>query len=77
MAEALENVYFDTAASPFLYGPKVYSVVVGLVGVEKVLFGSDFPLLGHSKALAHLAESGLTKAQQQAVLNNGLRLIGR
>ncbi len=77
VGESLENVYFDTAASPFLYRPQVYSVVAGLVGIEKVLFGSDYPLMDHAKALAHLAESGLTKAQQQTVLANGLRLLGR
>jgi len=41
----LKNVYFDTAASPFLYKPEIYRRVIDLVGVEKVLFGSDYPLL--------------------------------
>ncbi|MCL0029001.1 amidohydrolase family protein [Dehalococcoidia bacterium] len=76
IAETLENVYFDTAASPFLYGPEVYQVVARLIGVEKILLGSDYPLIDHSKALAYLAESGLTKLQQQMILTNGPALLG-
>ena len=77
VAESLQNVFFDTAASPFLYKPQVYSAGVGLVGIEKVLFGSDYPLMGYSRALAQLAESGLPKPQQHSVLANGLQLLGR
>ena len=42
---ALANVWFDTAASPLLYTPDVFPTVAALVGPEKILPGSDFPLL--------------------------------
>ena len=43
--KALTNVWFDSAASPFLYDSGVYATVAGVVGSERMLFGSDFPLL--------------------------------
>jgi len=42
---ALTDAYFDTAATPFLYESAVYRQGVDLVGVERILFGSDFPLI--------------------------------
>ena len=44
VAQALQNVWFDTAASPLLYHPKVWRIVNELVGSDRILFGSDFPL---------------------------------
>lgn len=41
---AAANVWFDTAASPLLYGPDVWTQAVAAVGAERLLFGSDFPL---------------------------------
>ena len=41
---ALENVYYDTAASPLLYDAGVWGRALPLCGRERVLFGSDFPL---------------------------------
>ena len=38
--ETLKNVYFDTAASPYLYDSRVYQIADQTVGVEKILFGS-------------------------------------
>ena len=43
--EAFKNVVYDTAASPFLYDPKIYSIVADCVGEDRILFGSDFPLI--------------------------------
>lgn len=40
----LTNLFFDTAASPLLYGPEVWSRAVSAVGTERILFGSDNPL---------------------------------
>jgi predicted TIM-barrel fold metal-dependent hydrolase len=43
--EAFQNVWFDTAASPFLYTPDIYRLSGEIVGFEKILFGSDYPLI--------------------------------
>lgn len=43
--EALGNVWFDTAAGSLLYDEQSVARLIGLVGVERVLFGSDYPLL--------------------------------
>lgn len=45
VVKVLENVWFDTAASPFLYRPEMYKIAGEVVGFDKILFGSDYPLL--------------------------------
>jgi predicted TIM-barrel fold metal-dependent hydrolase len=74
--EALEHVYFDTAASHLLYDPQVYRRVIDLVGSEKVLFGSDFPLTSQRSALDRLRDAGLTEAEVAAISGgNAARLL--
>lgn len=75
--EALRNVYFDTAASPFLYRPEVFSTVAGLVGADRVLFGTDYPLLQHRRVLEQVEAAGLDPLAKQAILaGNASRLLG-
>ena len=77
VAEALANVYFDSAASAFLYRPEVYESVVRIVGADKVLFGSDYPLLKPGRLLAQVRNSSLEIDQQEALLwRNAARLFG-
>jgi hypothetical protein len=61
--ETLTNVFFDTAASPFLYDPDIYQIAVRLIGVEKILFGSDYPLLPPARYFGEMRKTGLTKPQ--------------
>jgi uncharacterized protein len=42
-----KNVYYDTAASPLLYDHSVYRRVVDIVGAERILWGTDYPLFTH------------------------------
>ena len=77
VAAALRNVYFDTAASPFLYTPQVYSAVASLVGADKILFGSDYALLRPRRLLGEIASSLLTPQDRDAVRGgNAARLLG-
>jgi predicted TIM-barrel fold metal-dependent hydrolase len=65
--ERLKNIYFDTAASPFLYDPAIYKFAVEIVGADKILFGSDYPLLKPERYFKELESAGLTRAQMDAV----------
>lgn len=74
--EVLANVWYDTAASPYLYDPKIYAVAASILGVEKILFGTDFPLLGVKRCRAEVESSGLSPEEISAVLGgNALGLL--
>ena len=76
VGEALANVYFDTAASPFLYRPAVFEAVAALVGSERILLGSDYPLLRPRRLRDQIRESSLTADQKEAVEGgNAARLV--
>jgi predicted TIM-barrel fold metal-dependent hydrolase len=44
LRKVLQNVYYDTAASPLLYDIAIFRQMIDIVGAEKILFGSDYPL---------------------------------
>ena len=54
MRKKCRNVYYDTAAIPFLYDKSIYRAVLALGLGEKIIFGSDFPLLHPSRYLHSL-----------------------
>ncbi len=60
--ETLRNLWYDTAASPYLYDPKIYPVAAEILGPEKILFGTDFPLLSFPRCRAEVEKSGLPPA---------------
>ena len=65
--ESLANVYFDTAASPYLYDPKIYRLALDLIGPEKILFGSDYPLLPPQRYFKEMEHVNLSKAEFNAI----------
>ena len=74
--KAMTYVYYDTAASPFLYAKRIYPIVCKIVGSEKILFGSDFPLLPPERYFEEVTESGLEKEDQEKILGlNFLKLL--
>ena len=75
--EVLKNVYFDSAASPFLYRPEVFSTVAELAGAGKVLFASDYPLMDASRPLEQARSAGLSPEREAALLaGNAAKLLG-
>jgi predicted TIM-barrel fold metal-dependent hydrolase len=77
VAKSMTNVYYDTAASPFLYSKKIYAIASEMVGVGKILFGTDFPLLLPGRYFQELEASGLSKEDREKILGlNFASLIG-
>ena len=73
--EELSSVYYDSAASPFLYSPDVFQRVAEICGAERILFGTDFPLLKQSRTLDQVRGSGLPDLDQAAILGENARLL--
>jgi predicted TIM-barrel fold metal-dependent hydrolase len=75
--QAMKNVYFDTAASPFLYSPQIYRRVADLVGADRILFGTDYPLLSPTRLLDEINTTDLSEAEKRLILSeNTRRLLG-
>lgn len=52
---AIDSVYFDTAAASLLYDEQSVARLVDLAGPDRVLFGSDYPLLSPRRQIQRLA----------------------
>ena len=65
--ETLSNVWFDTAASPYLYIPEIYSVAGEIMGFDKILFGSDYPLLKPERYFKEMASVNQPPASIQKI----------
>ena len=73
---ALTNVWFDTAASPFLYTPDIYRLAGEIIGFEKILLGTDYPLIRPEIYFKEMALAGLTHQSTEQVKGlNAARLL--
>ena len=76
VAKALSNVYFDTAASPWLYRDEIFKHVTEILGAEKVLYGSDYPLMKQSKLVKSIRALSLSEEAKSMILGgNAQRLL--
>jgi predicted TIM-barrel fold metal-dependent hydrolase len=74
---AAANVWYDSAASLYLYRPEVFPTVARAAGIEKILFGSDFPLIRQGRMLQYARASGLSEPELALALGgNAAALLG-
>ncbi|MBF0112989.1 MAG: amidohydrolase family protein [Desulfamplus sp.] len=66
--DVLENIWYDTAASPFLYDSAIYKVAKEMGLIDKVLFGSDYPLLKPSRYYKDINSSGISDIDKDKIL---------
>jgi predicted TIM-barrel fold metal-dependent hydrolase len=71
----LKNTWFDTAASPYLYDKDVYSMAMKIVGPDKVVFGSDFPLLNPGRYFKEMKQAGLSKDDIRKICGENAALL--
>ncbi len=75
--ESLARVYFDSAASPFLYREEVFAAVVGLVGEDRIMFGTDYPLISQKRLMRQVVDSPISDDAKESILyRNAARLLG-
>jgi predicted TIM-barrel fold metal-dependent hydrolase len=71
------HVWYDTAATAYLYRNTILPVVADLVGAERILFASDYGLLRQQRIIDYIVQSGLDSEALAMVLGgNAQRLLG-
>ncbi|MCX7677584.1 MAG: amidohydrolase family protein [Spirochaetes bacterium] len=65
--DVLSHVWYDTAATPYLYDDHIYSVAFKIIGHERILFGSDYPLVSPSRYI-----TAMKKVYDEVILQNVL-----
>jgi len=77
IAAMCQEVYYDTAASPFLYNKRIYQIAISIIGPQRILFGSDYPLIPPRRYKEEMQEAGLAGKELEAILGlNAQRLLG-
>jgi len=75
--DTLKNIYYDTAASPFLYTPEIYQAAKNMAGLNKILLGTDYPLLSPDRYFRELESAGLSPQEKEKICGlNAARLFG-
>jgi predicted TIM-barrel fold metal-dependent hydrolase len=71
------TLWFDTAALPHLYRPSALGEVVSLIGADRLLLGTDFPLLGMGRYRRALDAAGIGLAERGLVLGGSAAAVWR
>jgi uncharacterized protein len=73
VCELTRNVVYDSAASTYLYRFPVFRSTIEIVGPSRVLFGSDFPVLGQTKLHRRVRSLSLPGDVHQMIMGDNAR----
>ncbi|MBE0430770.1 MAG: amidohydrolase [Dehalococcoidia bacterium] len=71
--KALANVFFDTAATVFLYKPEIIEYTSRIIGSDRILFGTDYPLMHQSRVIVQIQSSRLAHDDKAKILGGNAR----
>jgi predicted TIM-barrel fold metal-dependent hydrolase len=73
--DVLKNVWFDTAASPFLYNPEIYRLAGEMIGFDRILFGSDYPLIKPGRYFKEIKSSSIPPQSINQILGDNAAVL--
>ena len=75
VSKAFRNVYYDCAATPYLYATSIFNTVEGIVSHRKILFGSDYPVISQGRVLKDLNEAFLSETVKCFTLSRNAKEV--
>lgn len=71
-----KNIYFDTSSTLAILDKEKVMYIIRRHGVEKILFGSDYPMWSHEEELQRFYNLDLTDEERELILwKNASRLL--
>jgi hypothetical protein len=77
VARVAAAVLYDTAASPYLYRPLIYALALKVIGPDRILFGSDYPLLPPGRYFSEMSRARLPGPVQAKIKGGNARRLFR
>lgn len=74
---ATSRVVYDSAASTYLYDFRVFRSVIDIVGADRVLMGSDYPVLRQDRFVRRAESAGLTTDEKGPILGGNAARVYR
>jgi uncharacterized protein len=71
----LHNTYYDTAATPFLYQPQIFEHLVNIIGEDKILFGTDYPLMKQNRVISQIKQANISTKAKRLILSDNAKKI--
>lgn len=75
VAGSLANVFFDTAATVFLYKPEIFQQVSSIISSDRILFGTDYPLMHQNRVIAQVQSARLSAKDKAKILGGNARKL--
>ncbi len=69
------NVWYDTAATLYLYRDTIFAAASHMVGAERILFASDYGLLSQQRVITHIQQSGIDAETLAMVLGKNAQTL--
>ena len=71
-----ENVWYDTSSALWYLSTEEATRIIGKLGHEKVMFGSDYPVMYPASDFARFMKIPMTEGQREDILwNNAVRFL--
>ena len=71
------DVYIDTSSTTWVLPPEEVAALIRAHDTERVLFGTDYPIVAHRQELNAFARVPLTREEREKILwKNAARLLG-
>ena len=77
VAALTRNVVYDSAASTYLYRFDIFPVVLSIVGSERVMFASDYPVLAQPRFLRRVRNAGIPRSALGELLGGNAERVFR
>ena len=75
VADVLTNVFFDTAATIFLYQAQIFNIVSDIIGSDKILFGSDYPLISQDRIISQIQSLDICQEDKDKILGGNAHTL--
>lgn len=67
--KGIENVWFDTCSTLFKLPKEDARKIIGKLGAEKFMFGTDFPMWRHKEELGRFLDLNLSSRENEMILH--------